>query len=260
VIDLPFDPDLVLGPVRVSWHSLLALAGMVGGGAVGIRCTRPFATSEQAYAVALAGILGGLAGGRIFHVVDQWSAYAAAPLAILAVWNGGSSIVGGIVGGMAGGIVAMRRVGVPVAGTLDGGVVGLPLGMAIGRLGDIVNGEHHATACAGLPWCVRYTSPTTLGQRDFVHPAVAYELLLDLAILAVLLFLLPRAERYGLRGRIAFVFLGLYGAGRLALGTVRLDPVFAAGLSQADLVAILFMVVSAIALVARRGRPIVERG
>ncbi len=252
MLDLPFDPDLVLGSMRVAWHSVFALLGMLVGGAVGVRLARPYASTDQAYVVALAGILGGLAGGRLFHVVDQWPRYVADPAAALAIWSGGSSIVGGIAGGVVSGLVVMRRVGARVSGTLDAGTVGLALGMAVGRVGDIVNGEHHAVACAGLPWCVRYTSPSTLGQRDYVHPAVAYELLLDLAIAALLLFLLPRADRLGLRGRLVFVFLGLYGAGRLALGAVRLDPVFALGLSQADLVAIGFIAVSVIVLATRR--------
>ncbi len=241
MIDLPFDPDLVVGAVRVSWHSLFGLLALVGGAAAGIALARPRASFDEAYAVALVGIVGGLVGSRLFHVVDEWPRYAGDPGAILAVWNGGASITGGIVGGVLAGALTARRVRAPVGAILDAGVVGLAFGMAIGRIGDIVNGEHHAAACAGLPWCVRYTHPNTLGQRDYVHPAVAYELLLDLAIAATLLALRRRGV---LRDRLVFAFLGLYGAARLALGTVRLDPPFALGLTQAELVAIVFVLVA----------------
>lgn len=255
MLDLPFDPELVLGPLRIAWHSVFALAGMIVGAAVGIRCARPWLTWADGYLVAVAGIGGGLVGARLFHVIDQWQLYGGDPLAALQIWAGGSSIVGGIAGGVVAGAFTIRRLRIPLAPALDGTIVGLPLGMAIGRIGDIINGEHHATACAGLPWCVRYTAPATLGQRDYVHPAVAYELLLDLAIVAVLLYLLPRAERLGLRGRLAFVFVGLYGVARLALGAIRLDPVFVLGISQADLVALAFIALALpVILWSYRGR------
>ena len=122
----------------------------------------------------------------------------------------------------------------PIAHVLDRGVAGLALGMAIGRIGDVINGEHHATACAGVPWCVRYTSPSTLGQRDFVHPAVAYELVADLLILLALLALLRR-DPPPLVPMLAFV--GLYGLVRLALSPFRLDPAWLGAITEAQALA-----------------------
>jgi phosphatidylglycerol:prolipoprotein diacylglycerol transferase len=135
-------------------------------------------------------------------------------------------------------------------------VIGLPIGMAVGRIGDIVNGEHWATACAGVPWCVRYTAANSPGQRDYVHPAVAYELLCDLAIFAILIALLRWSDRQRRHPYLPFVFLGLYGTARLALSAFRLDPVFAFGMSQAQLVSIAFVALAAGALAwLRRAGP-----
>ena len=62
----------------------------------------------------------------------------------------------------------------------------LLVAMAIGRIGDIINGEHFASA-TNLPWGVIYTHPDSPGLgRPPTHPAVAYELLFDIALLAVL--------------------------------------------------------------------------
>lgn len=248
MIDLPWDPVLVLGPFRTTWHALFGVLGMAAGAAVGVALAASRVGAGRAYGVALAGLGGGLAGSRLFHVVDEWSRYAADPLTALAVWNGGASIVGGVVGGVLAGLLVARRDGLPTGVVLDAGAAGLPVGMAVGRIGDLVNGEHWATACAGLAWCVRYTHPDSPGQREPVHPAVAYELLLDVAILAVVLALRGRGL---LRDRLMFVFLGLYGIGRFALGGVRLDPQLALGLSQAQLVALAFVLV-AVAGLARR--------
>jgi prolipoprotein diacylglyceryltransferase len=113
--------------------------------------------------------------------------------------------------------------------------------MAIGRVGDVVNGEHHATACAALAWCVRYTHPNTLGQRDFVHPAVAYELVADLAIFAVLLVLLRREHP---PWTPTLAFLGLYGAVRLLLSPFRLDPPWLGPFSEAQAVSAAFVLLA----------------
>jgi phosphatidylglycerol:prolipoprotein diacylglycerol transferase len=242
VIDIGFDPYLSLGPLRASWHGIFGLLAVLAGAGVGIRLLVPRVTFDDAQAVALGGIVAGLVGSRLFHVLDRAALYAAEPLRVLAVWDGGESIVGGIVGGLVGGLAVMLRRGLPVGAVFDRAICGLPLGMAIGRIGDVINGEHWARACEGLPWCVRYTHPASPGQREFVHPAVAYELLADLVIFGALLALLAR--RRAPEGRLPFVFLGAYGAVRLILSALRLDPIWIIGLTQAQIVSALFVVVS----------------
>lgn len=251
VIDLPFDPILTIGAAAFSWHSLLALTGMVVGAWIGIRLGRPFFTSDQGYSIALVAIAGGLVGSRLLHVIDSWRFYANDPLQALAVWNGGAAITGGAIGGALAAWWIARRVRAPVGRVLDAGSIGLGVGMAIGRVGDIISGEHHATACSGLAWCVRYTNARTLGQTTPVHPAVAYELLWDLVCAGIVLWLLPRADRLRLDGRLVFVFLGLYGVGRFVLGAVRLDPPWLLGLQQSQLTSLLFVVALVVAIATR---------
>lgn len=256
MIEIPFDPDLHVAGLRLSWHALFALAGMVVGSGVAIRLGRGRFTFDQGYAIAVGGIVGGLVGSRVLHVVDGWRAYAADPLAVLAVWNGGASIVGGAIGGVLAGGWMARRVGAPLGAVLDVGAVGLGLGMAIGRIGDIVNGEHHAVACDALAWCVRYTHPNTLGQSHPVHPAVAYEMIWDLVAVVAVLWLRPRARALGLEGRLVFVFLAIYALGRFAISFLRLDPPWLFGLAQAQVVSLALVALGAWIVVKR---PILTR-
>ena len=184
----------------------------------------------------------------MFHILDHLPFYLERPALVRAVWDRGASIVGGIVGGILCAAAVIRRRRLPLGFVLDRGGTGLPLGMAIGRLGDVINGEHHATACSVLAWCVRYSHPDPIGQRDWVHPAVAYELLLDLVIFTTLLALHPWAERRLRRGRLLALFLVLYGAGRIALSAFRLDPLWIAGLTQAQIVSAAFVLAGLTAL------------
>ena len=78
----------------------------------------------------------------------------------------------------------------------DIAVMGGILGMAVGRIGDVINGEHFAND-TDLPWGVVYTHPNSPsfirfnGQPHAQHPAVAYEMIGDLVIFGILLVYLP---------------------------------------------------------------------
>ena len=103
---------------------------------------------------------------------------------------------------------------------------GLITGMAIGRLGDLVNGEHLSKA-TNLPWAVLYTHPDspafahslTVGPH---HPATTYEMFGDLVILAALFLCMfgPLRRRPGLT---FFVFLIGYSVMRWAVSFLRVD-------------------------------------
>jgi phosphatidylglycerol:prolipoprotein diacylglycerol transferase len=165
--------------------------------------------------------------------VDAWQYYAADPLAILRVNEGGLAIWGTIVGGpIAGAIYAWRR-GMSVPRLLDICGNGLILGMAIGRLGDVINGEHHGSPYGG-PLSVSYTNPATLGEPGVaVHLAVGYELVWDMLVFAVCTWLLYR--RIMPRDSMVFTtMIALYSAGRVVVQFFRLDAPFFLGMSQAQ--------------------------
>lgn len=166
------------------------------------------------------------------HVIDYWSYYSANPGAILAFWEGGLAIWGGILGGTITGIIFARISGFSIARYADIGALGLILAQAIGRIGDVINGEHISTA-TDLPWGVVYTHPNSLSYGlPPTHPAVAYELLMDLFIFGI-----PWKLRGRIRpdGSLFLLYLTLYSIGRFFLSFLRLDSytVFL-GLNQAQ--------------------------
>ena len=129
-------------------------------------------------------------------------------------------------------------------------VIGIALGEAIARIGDIINGEHHGTPCSGLPWCVRYTSPNTLGQTTFVHPIGIYDGLL-MAVTFVVLFLVWRRIRgQAPESRIYWGYLLMLGAGRFFESFLREDPVVAFGLQEAHLLGGAYALAGGVMLVA----------
>lgn len=253
MIEIGLDPFLRIGSLSLSWHAIWSLIGMAAAVAVAARFARGLATFDQVYAIAITGIVGGLIGSRALHVIEEWpQAYAHDPIQALAVWNGGASITGGMIGGALAGAWRIARFRtIPFGRILDVGAIGLGVGMGVARIGDIWNGEHHAAACADLPWCVRYTHPDSPGQRESVHPAVAYEMLWDLVAVAIVAWLFARAPRLGLDGRLLAIFFGIYGVGRFAISSLRLDGPWLFGIAQAQLLSIGFVVWATSAILSR---------
>ena len=108
----------------------------------------------------------------------------------------------------------------PIRAGLDAAAFGMILGQGIGRIGDIINGEHFAKT-TDLPWAVVYThaNSASFGLAP-QHPAVAYEFLGDFLIFG-LLFLLWRF--YKRDGLVFFSYAFLYSAMRMGTSALRLD-------------------------------------
>jgi phosphatidylglycerol:prolipoprotein diacylglycerol transferase len=250
--------------VQITWHGFFTAVGTLVGIWLAVRwAVRAGYTEDDTFSVAMWGVIGAIIGARLFHVIDQWSFYSKDPIAILRVNEGGLAIYGTIVcGPIAGAIYAWRRK-LNVARLADIAAPPLILGMAIGRIGDIINGEHHGTHASGFPLAVVYTNPNTLGEIGVpVHLAVGYEMILDLLIFAGLVWLargLVRGPdrrwrfnwdpRFPRDGMLFWTYLGAYSLGRFFIQFYRQDTPFALGLSQAQLLSVLTAMVAVWALV-----------
>ena len=266
MIEIGWDPNIHIGPITLAWHGIFTAVGIFFGVWLPVRLLRGRVPEDQAYSIATWGVAGGIIGARLFAVVDRWDFYSAHLEQISQIWTGGIAVWGAAFGGvLVGFIVAVRR-RFPIGAGADAAAAGIALGFAIGRIGDIINGEHHAIACGGLPWCVGYSFPAELGglgQPGPVHPAVAYDLLVNLAIVGVTLLLRSALVGRPPEGRIFWIWAILYGANRFVEGFLRIDdPTPILGLRQDQLIG--FAVVSAgavmltyLAVIARRRRELV---
>ncbi len=222
MITIGIDPILIsLGSFSLSWHGLFMAVAIAGGVWLPARLVAKAGLSvDRLYSLALWGVPGGIVGARLVHVIDYWGYYSANPGAILAFWEGGLALWGGILGGTLAAVIFTRIRGFPLARYADLAALGLILAQAIGRIGDVINGEHISKATS-LPWGVVYTHPNSPAYGlPPTHLAVGYELLMDLFIFGIL---------WKLRGRIRpdgslfLLYLTIYSTGRFFLSFLRLD-------------------------------------
>jgi phosphatidylglycerol:prolipoprotein diacylglycerol transferase len=227
---------------------------------IAVRLARWLVRDDRPWRYMIAVCLSGLVTARVGHVVDNWPSYEGDLLRAMAFTGGGIAVTAAPIGSTIAGVLMARRLRLPVGFMLDVATIGIAVGLAVGRIGDIINGEHHAIACAGLPWCVRYTHPETLGQATYVHPVVVYDALFDLAIAAAAYAYWRRAVRgRPPEGRAWLLVLAAYGIGRFVTSFLRLDPVLVAGLQEAQLLGLAYGLLGVPLLFvlerrARRGR------
>ena len=227
-ITIPWNPNITgIGPFLLSWHGLFTAIGILVGVQLSLWAGRRVGYDEDdAYTLALVGVPSGIVGARALFVWEHWAYYQQNLPDIFAIAEGGISVWGGVVGGVVGALLFAWWRGYPIRRGLDIGSFGLITGMAIGRLGDLVNGEHLAIAST-LPWAVIYTHPDSPAFAHSLavgphHPATTYEMLGDLVILGALFFCMlgPLRRRPGLT---FFVFLIGYSVMRYFVTYLRVD-------------------------------------
>ncbi|MHB8508636.1 MAG: prolipoprotein diacylglyceryl transferase [Candidatus Dormibacteria bacterium] len=256
VITLPFDPVLFrLGPLAVHWYGIFyALAFFVG-----YRVITPFlgkrGISEKTVTdLVWWNIVVGLVCARLYYVIQQpdLGAFATHPVRIIAVWEGGMAFFGALLGCLATTTYLAWKHRFSIWLVLDAGALFATLPQAIGRLGNIVNGDILG-APSNLPWAVRYTNPHTFAPPPLgtsYQPANAYELLASLALFGMVVFLLRRKLPVGVAG-ITYI-LG-YGISQFLVFFARAtEPTVAFGLKQAQLTALVAIFVVVPLLVALR--------
>ena len=256
VIDL--EPTLFkIGPFLVTWHGVFAVLGILAAARLGLWVLRKDGvdTTRASDGVAWMVVLG-LIGARLLYVWENFQLFHGNVLRIFALTEGGISQWGGLFGAAAGAYVWARRASIPFLKVLDAAGPATMIGLAVGRIGDVINGEHHGTP-TNAPWGVEYVNPDTLGEPGkVVHPEVAYEMILTLALLGLLLPIHQRLKKRLPTGVLGLIYLSLYGVGRYLLSFYRTDPSLIFGLRQAQLasLAMVAIAVVAIPILFRRSR------
>lgn len=258
VITIGIDPEYQLGPLTLSWHGITTALGIVLAVVLARRLAGEWALDRAAVVTAaLVGGIAGLVGARVLYLLLEHPGDLLRPTQWFG--NRGFAFSGAIIFTVAGLLVYLRRARLSVR-YLDALAAAFPAGMALGRIGDVINGEHYGPA-SDLPWAVRYTHPEagvpTVGIA--YHSGGLYEVALALAMGAVVW---PLRHRLTQPTALLWTVVGLYGAGRFAMFFFRSDtePV-ALGLSAAQVLSLALMLAAAVglAVAVRRPAPLTSR-
>ncbi len=216
-----------LGPVPVRAYALFILVGIFV--AVWLTAKRWAARGgdpETVTDVAMWAVPFGIIGGRLYHVISSPDAYFGAggdPGRAIRIWEGGLGIWGAIALGAVGAYIGTRRAGVRFAPLADAAAPGIVFAQAIGRLGNYFNQELFGRP-TDLPWALQIDlvhRPMGYEQFTTFHPAFLYELLWNVAVGFLLLYL-DRRYRLG-HGQVFWAYVALYTLGRGWIEALRID-------------------------------------
>ncbi len=267
-----FDADFV-SSVTVSWHGFFSFVAVLTAVLLVGRWAPLYQLDpDDVLSVAVWAIIGGVIGARVVHVIDTWDAiYTANPLRILYIWKGGIAVWGAILGGFIGGS-AYAWLGnywerrkhpdgeappskFPVGTLADLTAPALLFVQSIGRVGDIINGEHCARATEqffGFQWVHPETAARICanGFTNAAHPVIVLEMAWNMLALAVIWQLRGRLKPAGM---IFALYIALYSIGRFGVSFLREDRIWALGMQEAHYIALLMLAIT-IPLLAFKAR------
>lgn len=269
-------PGIGWGPLNVSPHGVgIALGYFVGAWLMARRTRRAGFDEDLAWNASAWGVIGAVVGARVAYVAGHLDAFRS-PLDWIKIWEGGISLIGGLLGGMLAVAIYLRRRELSFLQLGDFGAPALALGIALGRSGDLIIGDHLGKPTSGWwGWTYRggeLISPppclTADGQPVYpsldgciepgmaVHQTALYDAVWSLIIFALLLWLERRSG--ALRARPGFLFLTwamLYALGRIVTDFLRVDKTWIFGLTGSQITSVVAVAFCGYLLVRYRGGP-----
>jgi phosphatidylglycerol:prolipoprotein diacylglycerol transferase len=237
---------LQIGPLVIRWYGLLVATAVLIGTFLATREARHRGEDpEELMNVSVVAVIAAFLGARLYYVLFNWDYYGVNPWKILAIWEGGLAIHGGLLAGVVVGWLWGRRKRLPIAIYLDIAAPSLALGQAIGRWGNFFNQEAYGTP-TNLSWKLYIDPahrPPHLAEYEFFHPTFLYESLWDVGIFILFYGVLRRRLR-PYEGALFLSYLGLYSLGRFFIEGLRIDSLMLGPFRVAQIMSLLMILVS----------------
>ncbi len=173
-------------------------------------------------------VFSGVLGARLYYVVTtlgegRYDSF----VDVIAIWDGGLAIYGGIIAGATAIVVVSLVKKINVFRVLDMVGPGVMLAQAIGRWGNFANGEAfgYEVATTSPLYFLRMgvLSDFTGSEMKYYHPTFLYESLWNITGF-VIITLLYKKKKFN--GQNALMYLAWYGFGRMFIEGLRTDSLY----------------------------------
>ena len=213
-IPLPWSDE----PHPVMWYGIIVTLAMVLGFMVALKCSKhEQIKKDDMLDLAIYLIIFCILGARLYYVLFYPGNYDSFK-DVIAIWEGGLAIYGGVLAGIATIVVFTKIKKINSAKLLDAAAPGLILGQVIGRWGNFCNAEAHGGETEFfLRMGIRSENQTA---ATFVHPTFLYESLWNLLGFAIIMALYKKKK---FNGQMALFYGIWYGAGRYVIEGMRTD-------------------------------------
>ena len=216
-----------IGPVSVKWYGISYVVSILLGWLYARKIAstpRLWRNDTPAFTVTdlddfvFWAAIGIVVGGRLGYILFyDFAQFAANPVSIFEIWNGGMSFHGGITGTTIAMILFARKRGISVWSLFDVVATVCVTGLFLVRIANFINGELWGKV-TNVPWAVIFP-----GEEPFArHPSQLYEAGLEGLLTGLILaFLVFRLGGLKTPGFVAGAFVSLYALARISVEFVR---------------------------------------
>lgn len=236
---------LEIGPIQIYWYSIFIFLGLLIASIIIFKEARKRNIDEDFLINLIFNtIIIGLIGARVYYVLFNIPYYASNPIEILAVWNGGLAIHGGIFAAVAFILIYCKKKNVNSLQLLDIIVVGLIIAQAIGRWGNFFNSEAYGQVTTYAELKAQQIPAFIINGMyilgEYRQPTFFYESTWCFA--GFLAMLIIRKYKYLKRGQLTGFYLFWYGLGRLLIEGLRTDSLMLGPIKIAQVVSLVFII------------------
>ncbi|MFH1414277.1 MAG: prolipoprotein diacylglyceryl transferase [Candidatus Omnitrophota bacterium] len=182
---------------------MLVVAFIVASSLIRIQSGKEGIDEEIVFNTLFFAFVAGIAGARLFYVIENLKYYLASPLEMIMLQRGGLSWFGGLISGVVVAILYIKKKKLQIFKVLDLIIPFIALGQAIGRIGCLLNG-----CCYGIPSRFGIYFP---GHESPLVPIQIYSSLILLLIFISLRFLQDRPHK---QGQIFLTYILFYSTAR----------------------------------------------
>lgn len=210
--------------LNIAWYGIIIGVGLLLG--VILACSeanRQHLKSDIIFDFLILALPVAFICARIYYVAFEWDQYAGDFMKMIAIWEGGIAIYGGVIGGFIAAVIFSKHNHFPLLRLIDMVVPSLILGQAIGRWGNFVNQEAFGNLVTN-PQLQFFPFAVFIEQLGEWHQATFfYESMWNLCVFAVLIYFRKKTKFSG--QLLATYFIG-YGLGRFWIEGLRTDSLY----------------------------------
>lgn len=224
---------VALGPLTIHFYGLVIALGLILAVLYAMRRSKEFGLKEDDI---LDGVLWvtpfAIVCARAYYVIFSWQDYAANPISVLYIWEGGLAIYGGVLGAVVGVAVFCRVKKIRFTTVMDLVLLGFLIGQSMGRWGNFFNREAFGAATDSFFRMGLFNTVTN--AWEYYHPTFLYESVWNLCGF-VLLHFASKHRKYD--GQIALGYVAWYGLGRAFVEGLRTDSLYWGSIRVSQLLA-----------------------
>ena len=234
---------LSFGGFHITWYAVLILTGVIIAYILAQKTVKKWGYSSallEDYVIPM--MVLSILGARAYYVIFEWDFYSSHPDQILAIWNGGLAIYGGLIVGVLYSVYYFKKRNVSILRMFDAIMPGVMVAQAFGRWGNFMNQEAFGKIVdeSYFDLFPGFIKDQMYIQGAYREPTFLYESMGNILGFLFIYFIF-RKKFYRHRGDCGFMYCVWYGALRFFVEGLRTDSLMIGSLRVSQLVSIVII-------------------